>query len=74
METYMHSEEFADIQHDLDLSDRDLATVLGLNKNGHRQIRRIKEGKVPCSGPMAVAMLALEEGFRPDWAEGLFDD
>lgn len=64
---HMHPEEFADIQHALDLSDNELSDVLGLSKDsGPRMIRRMKTGDVSISGPIATCMFAFEDGFRPD--------
>lgn len=70
-QVYMEPEEFADIQHDLDLSDNELRDAMMLSKEtGARMIRRFKAGDVPISGPVATCMRAFEDGFRPDaWPE-----
>ena len=64
---HMHPEEFADIQHDLGLSDNELRDALSLSKEtGSRMIRRFKTGEVAISGPVATCMFAFEDGFRPE--------
>jgi hypothetical protein len=64
---YMHPEEFADIQHDLGLSDNELRDALMLSKEtGSRMIRRMKTGDVAISGPVATCMFAFVDGFRPE--------
>lgn len=65
---YMTAEAFTQAQRDLGLSDRDLAVSLGLSAtNGHVQVRRIKQGTIPCSGPIAGLMLAFLTGYRTPW-------
>jgi hypothetical protein len=68
---FMTAEAFGDAQSKLALSDRALAASLGLSEtNGHVQVRRIKNGVIACSGPIAGLMLAFLGGFRTPWFEG----
>jgi hypothetical protein len=67
-ETYMTAKAFEDAQARLRLSDRALAVSLGLSEaNGHVQVRRIKNGVIACSGPIAGLMLAFLAGYRTPW-------
>ena len=62
------ADEFAEIQRALDLSDRELGRWLGLKESSAPvTIRRVKSGELPCSGPMAAALLSFAAGFRPRW-------
>lgn len=49
----------------LGLTQRGLATILRMGKNGERQVRRWEDGEVPVSGPASVAIEALLSGWRP---------
>lgn len=65
---FMSASDFVEAQTQLALSDRALATSLGLSEtNGDVQVRRIKKGKIACSGPIAGLMLAFLEGYRTPW-------
>jgi hypothetical protein len=67
-EPFMSAEDFVDAQTQLGLSDRALAVSLGLSDTtGDVQVRRIKKGKIACSGPIAGLMLAFLEGYRTPW-------
>ena len=74
-EPALSAELFARAQKELGLSDRQLAANLGLSpRNGHLTIRRIKKGEIPCSGPIASAVVAFLQGFRPAWYRDDEDD
>jgi DNA-binding transcriptional regulator YiaG len=49
----------------LGLTQRELAALLRMGRNGERQVRRWEDGDVPISGPASVALEALLSGWRP---------
>lgn len=65
----MSAEEFARAQRLLGWSDDQTAHNLGLSRNGDVQVRRIKRGRLPCSGPIATLMRAFLDGWRAPWTE-----
>ena len=65
---HLTAEAFRAIQREIGCSDDQLAHNLGLSpKNGKTVVRRIKNDKLECSGPIGSAMLAFASGFRPCW-------
>lgn len=74
-EPELTADQFAIAQRELGLSDRELANNLGLSpQNGDVTVRKIKNDKIPCSGPIACAMVAFLQGFRPAWYRGGEDE
>ena len=55
----MTSAEFKSVRKALGLTQQGLSDALGLGKNGARTIQRIEAG-APITGPMALAMQALQ--------------
>ena len=70
-------EDVREARDDLQLTVRGLASVLRLGPNGERRIRRIEKGEIDVSGPMEVAMEAMQAGWWPEgyddkgWPEGI---
>ena len=63
----MNPDEFRRIRHKLALSTREMGLALGLHGDPGRTVRRYEAGDVEVSGPIATAMLAMRDGFRPPW-------
>jgi len=49
----------------LGLTQRELASVLRLGKDGGRAVRRWEGGDSPISGPVSLAIEAMLDGWRP---------
>lgn len=62
----MKPQELRDARHELGMSVNELAEALRLNpKNGGRKVRRWETGEHEISGPVAVAIEAMLNGFMP---------
>lgn len=67
-EPALTAEQFTAAQKALGLSDKQLADNLGLSpRNGDTTVRKIKDDKIACSGPISTAVVAFLQGFRPTW-------
>lgn len=64
------AQDFRDARAKLGLTGAALAKTLRLGKNGDRTVRRWEAGEVSISGPVAIAVEALLDGYQPEQGNG----